>query len=77
MLWNPIFTCYHSLWGSSLASKIDFQDLFASAYNSFMDLISHDVVQNKKEKVDRDSTNDPTQVYSSVASSPCQEVIFH
>ena len=77
MLCNQNFTWYQSLWGSSLASKIDFQVLFAGAYNSFMDLISHEVVQNEEEEVDRDSTNDSTQVSSFMDSSPFQEAIFH
>ena len=53
MLCNPNFTWYRSLWGSSLASKIDFQVLFASSYNSFMDLISHEVVKSKEGEVKR------------------------
>ena len=80
LLWCCAFqnlTWYQIIWGSSLASKIDFQVLFAGAYNSFMDLISHEVVQNEEEEVDRDSTNDSTQVSSSMASSLCQEAIFH
>ena len=72
MLCNPNFTWYERLWGSILSSKIDFQVLFIGIYNSFMDSISREVVQNEEEEeVDRDSTNYPTQFSSSVASSPC------
>ena len=39
--------------------------------------ISQEVVRNEEEEVAKDSGNDPTQVSSSVASSPCQEAIFH
>ena len=39
--------------------------------------ISQEVVQNEEEEVGKDSTNDPTQVSSSVDFSPCQEVMFH
>ena len=38
---------------------------------------SQEVVRNEEEEVIRDSTNDPTQISSYVASSPCQESIFH
>ena len=38
--------------------------------------IYQEVIRNEEEAA-KDSTNDPTQVSSSVASSPCQEVIFH
>ena len=33
--------------------------------------ISQEVVRNEEEEVDRDSTNDPTQVSSTVTSFPC------
>ena len=39
--------------------------------------ISQEVVQNDEEEVARDSANDPTRVSSFVASSSCQEAIFH
>ena len=39
--------------------------------------ISQEAVRNEEEEVAKDSANDPTQVSSSMASSPCQEVIFH
>ena len=39
--------------------------------------ISQEAVQNEEEEVAKDSTNDPTQVSSSVASSLCQEAMFH
>ena len=39
--------------------------------------ISQEVVQNEEEEVAKDSTNDPAQVSSSVASSPCKEAMFH
>ena len=39
--------------------------------------ICQEGVQNKEEEVAKDSTNDPNQIYSFVASSPCQEDIFH
>ena len=39
--------------------------------------ISAEVVRNEEEEVAKDSTNDPTQVSSSVASFPCQGAIFH
>ena len=39
--------------------------------------ISQEAVRNEEEEVAKDSTNDPTQVYSFVASSPCQEAMFH
>ena len=39
--------------------------------------ISQEAVQNEEEEVAKDSTNDPAQVSSSVASSPCQEAMFH
>ena len=71
------FTWYQILWGSSVASKIDFQVFITCDYNSFMDFILHEVVQNEEEEVDRDSKNDPTQVSSSMASSLFQEAIFH
>ena len=38
--------------------------------------ISQEAVRNKEE-VAKDSTNDPTQVSSSMASFICKEVIFH
>ena len=39
--------------------------------------ISQEAVQNEEEEVAKYSSNDPTQVSSSVASSPCQEAMFH
>ena len=39
--------------------------------------ISQEAVQNEEEEVAKDSTNFPTQVSSFVASSPCQEAMFH
>ena len=39
--------------------------------------ISQEAVQNEEDEVGRDSENDPSQVSSSVASSPCQEAMFH
>ena len=39
--------------------------------------ISQEVVQNEEEEVAIDSTNDPAQVSSSMALSPCQEAMFH
>ena len=37
---------------------------------------SQEAVRNEEEEVAKDSTNDPTQVSSSMASSPCQEDII-
>ena len=39
--------------------------------------ISQEAVRNEEEEVAKDSANDPTQVSSSVASSPCKEAMFH
>ena len=39
--------------------------------------ISQEAVQNEEEEIAKDSTNDPTQVSSSVASSPYKEVMFY
>ena len=39
--------------------------------------IIQEVVRNEEEEVAKYSTNNPTQVSSSVASSPCQESMFH
>ena len=39
--------------------------------------ISQEAVQNEEEEAAKDSTNDPTQVSSSMASSPCQKAMFH
>ena len=39
--------------------------------------ISQEVVRNEEEEVAKDSANYPTQVSSFVASSPCQEAMFH
>ena len=39
--------------------------------------ISQEFVSNEEEEIARDSTNDPTQVSSSVAFSPCHKAIFH
>ena len=36
-----------------------------------------EVVRNEEKEVAKDSTNDPTQVYSFVDSSPYQEAMFH
>ena len=38
--------------------------------------ISQEAIRNEEEEVAKDSTNDPTQVSSSMASSPCQEDMF-
>ena len=38
--------------------------------------ISQEVVRNEEEEVAKYLTNDPSQVSSSMASSPCQEAIF-
>ena len=39
--------------------------------------ISQEAVRNEEEEVAKDSTNYPTQVSSSIRSSPCQESFFH
>ena len=39
--------------------------------------ISQEAVRNEEEEVAKDSTNYPTQVSSSMASSSCQEAMFH
>ena len=39
--------------------------------------ISQEAVQNEEEEIAKDSANDPTQVSSFVASSSCQEAMFH
>ena len=39
--------------------------------------ISQEAIRNEEEEVAKYSTNDPTQVSSNMASSPCQEAIFH
>ena len=39
--------------------------------------ISQEDVRNEDEDVAKDLENDPTQVSSSMASSPCQEAMFH
>ena len=39
--------------------------------------ISQEAIQNEEEEVSKDSANYPSQVPSSVASSPCQEAMFH
>ena len=39
--------------------------------------ISREVVRNEEEEVAKDLANDPTQVSSSMASSPYQKAMFH
>ena len=45
--------------------------------NILASCISQEVVRNEEEEVAKDLGNDPTQVSSSMASSPCQEAIFY